>query len=150
MDTKQKGDLAEQAVTLQALKNGWGVLRPVGDRLPYDLVFDLSGVLVKVQVKCAWIDNASSNYIIDNRRTKTNRRVMKREAYHPGDFDFALSYIPEGDIFYVFPFKVFVGFASVIHMVESNKRQRKPISASYRDAWELITQWAARGENRDV
>ncbi len=41
MNTKQKGDIAEQAAILQALKRGWGVLHPVGDRLPYDLVFDL-------------------------------------------------------------------------------------------------------------
>jgi hypothetical protein len=34
MDTKLKGDIAEQAVVLQALKRGWGVLRPVGDRGP--------------------------------------------------------------------------------------------------------------------
>jgi hypothetical protein len=41
MDTKLKGDIAEQAVVLYALKQGWGVLRPVGDRLAYDLVFDI-------------------------------------------------------------------------------------------------------------
>jgi PD-(D/E)XK endonuclease len=34
MDTKLKGDIAEQAVILNALKQGWGVLKPVGDRLP--------------------------------------------------------------------------------------------------------------------
>jgi NADH dehydrogenase/NADH:ubiquinone oxidoreductase subunit G len=51
MDTKLKGDIAEQAVVLQALKRGWGVLRPVGDRLPYDLVFDIGSRLVKIQVK---------------------------------------------------------------------------------------------------
>ncbi|MCB0551142.1 MAG: hypothetical protein KDD19_26465, partial [Phaeodactylibacter sp.] len=38
MDTKLKGDIAEQALVLNALKRGWGVLTPVGDRLPYDLV----------------------------------------------------------------------------------------------------------------
>ncbi len=53
MDTKLKGDIAEQAVILFALKQGWGVLQPVGDRLPYDLVLDVEGRLIKVQVKCA-------------------------------------------------------------------------------------------------
>jgi hypothetical protein len=33
-------------------------------------------------------------------------------------------------------------------MVEADKRQRKPFSAKYRDAWELILQWAACGETR--
>ncbi|MEL6924208.1 MAG: group I intron-associated PD-(D/E)XK endonuclease [Bacteroidota bacterium] len=48
MDTKLKGDIAEQSVMLYALKQGWGVLNPIGDRLPYDLVLDIDGVLVKL------------------------------------------------------------------------------------------------------
>ena len=51
MITKQKGDIAEQAVILQALRLGWGVCKPVGDRMPYDLVFDIDGILSKIQVK---------------------------------------------------------------------------------------------------
>jgi hypothetical protein len=31
-------------------------LKPVGDRLPYDLAFDVNGVLIKIQVKYAWFD----------------------------------------------------------------------------------------------
>ena len=46
----------------------------------------------------------------------------------------------------MFPVEVFIGYASEIHLVEADKRQRKPNSAAYRDAWELIPQWAAQGE----
>ena len=148
MNTKLKGDIAEQAVILQALKRGWGVLEPVGDRLPYDLVLDVEGTLVRVQVKCAWFDNSSGNYVVDNRRTKTNRRFMVRDVYKPADFDFALVYIQDHDLFYVFPVDVFVSYGSEIHMVEAEKRQRKPHSAKFRDAWELILQWAAHRETR--
>jgi hypothetical protein len=52
----------------------------------------------------------------------------------------------KGDIFYVFPSSVFVGYASGIHLVEAEKRQRKPRSAEFRDAWNLIPLWAARRE----
>ncbi len=142
MDTKTKGDIAEQAVALCALKHGWGVLRPIGDRLPYDLVFDVQSKLVRIQVKSAWKDQSSGNYVIDNRRTKTNRRIMKRTPYQSKEFDFAIAYLPEKDISYVFPSEVFIGYGSEIHMVESDKRQRKPKSAAYRDAWELIRKWA--------
>lgn len=102
MSTKLRGDIAEQAAILQALKRGWGVLKPIGDRLPYDLVFDVGSALVKVQVKCAWFDQQRGNHVVDNRRTKTNRRWMVRETYDPSDFDFALAYIEELDLFYVF------------------------------------------------
>lgn len=81
LDTKLKGDIAEQAAVLYALKQGWGVLRPVGDRLAYDLVFDIHHQLIKFQVKSAWFHEASKNYVVDNRRTKTNRRTMIRETY---------------------------------------------------------------------
>ncbi len=148
MNTKLTGDIAEQAAVLRALKCGWGVLRTIGDRLPYDLVFDVGGTLVKVQVKSAWFDEPSGNYVVDNRRTKTNRRQMVREAYSLWDFDFALVYIEALDLFYVFPTAVFIGYGSEIHIVEVDKRQRKPRSAEYRDAWNLILQWAAREETR--
>ena len=146
MDTKLKGDVAEQAAVLKALKLGWGVLKPVGDRMPYDLVFDVDGSLVKIQVKYAWLDNRTGNYVVDNRRTKTNRRQMIREAYSEKDFDFALAYIENLNVFYVFPLNVFTGYGSGIHLVEATKRQRKPRSANYRDAWNLISQWAAHRE----
>ena len=142
MDTKLRGDLAEQAAVFQALKHGWGVLKPVGDRFPYDLVFDVDGVLVKIQVKYAWFDRKTENYVVDNRRTKTNRRIMIRERYGETDFDFALVYLENLDLFYVFPVSVFISYASGIHLVETDKRQRKPRSAEYRDAWQLILQWA--------
>ncbi len=143
LNTKQKGDIAEQAAILQALRRGWGVLHPVGDRLPYDLVFDLGGCLVKIQVKTAWLDEGSGNYMMDTRRTKTNRRIMLRDSYRPADFDFALVYLAEVDLFYVIPVDVFLSYKSGISLVEAARRQRKPRSAGYRDAWGLIVEWAA-------
>jgi len=148
MNTKHRGDIAEQAAILHALKRGWGVLKPIGDNLPYDLIFDIGGRLIRVQVKYAWLDAPSRNYVVDNRRTKTNRRQMVRELYTAADFDFALVYIEDKDCFYVFPVNVFINYGSEIHMVEVAKRQRVPQSAYYRDAWNLILQWATRGEIR--
>lgn len=143
MSTKLKGDIAEQAAILHSLKRGWGVLKPIGDRLAYDLVFDVEGTLIKIQVKSAWFNEKSNNYVVDNRRTKTNRRIMLRAAYSQSDFDFALVYLENLDLFYVFPVDVFISYSSEIHLVEIDKRQRKPRSAPYREAWELILQRAA-------
>ena len=150
MDTKQKGDIAEQAAIFKALKSGWGVSRPIGDRMPYDLIFDVGGVLVMIQVKCAWFDDKIKSYIVDTRRTKTNRRIMLRERYTDKDFDFALVYLSEVDTFYVFPVSVFINYGSAISMVEAVKRQRIPQSAMYRDAWNLILRWATSRGNSGV
>jgi hypothetical protein len=142
MDTKIKGDIAEQAVVLYALRQGWGVLKPVGDRLPYDLVFDVDGFLFKIQVKSAWFDKVKNNYVVDVRRTKTNRRKMIREVYSTSDFDFAVIFLESLEVFYVMPSEVFISYGSEIHLIETSKRQRKPRSAEYRDAWSLILQRA--------
>jgi len=146
IDTKLKGDIAVQSAVLEGLKREWGVLIPVGDRLSYDLVFELKGRFAKVQVKSAWYYEPDDVYLTDNRRTQTNRRFMKRSRYTNDEFDFALVYLGELQVFYVFPCDAFNAFASSISLVESNKRQRKPRSAEYREAWDLISQWAARKE----
>jgi hypothetical protein len=143
MDTKLRGDIAEQAVILFALHKNWGVAKPIGDRLPYDLILDVNGKLVKIQVKYAWYDKAKSNFVVDVRRTKTNRRIILRKPYLPSDFDFAVVFIDDLNLFYVFPSEVFINYGSEIHLVETDKRQRKPKSFVFRNAWELIEQWAA-------
>jgi hypothetical protein len=113
-------------------------LTPIGDRLPYDLVLDIDSKFYKIQVKSAWFDESCQNYFVDNRRTKTNRRVMLREKYRESDFDFAIIYLEDIHIFYVMPIEIFIGYSSGICLVESEKRQRKPKSADYREAWHLM------------
>ena len=143
MDAKLKADIAESAVVTELLKRGLRVLKPVGDRLPYDLAVDINGKLVRIQVKSAWFDRSEGAYIVDVRRTKTNRRVMVRQRYSKKDFDFAIIYIDDCRVFYVMPVSVFTGFKSAISFVETEKRQRRPRSAEYRERWDLLSLWAA-------
>ncbi len=79
MDTKLKADIAESAVVTEFLKKGFSVLKPVGDRLSYDLGIDVKGKLIRIQVKSAWFYRGA--YKIDVRMTKTNRREMIRKYY---------------------------------------------------------------------
>lgn len=146
MKTKLKGDIAEQAVVLKSLKLGWGVSQPIGDRLSYDLILDVDGKLVKVQVKSAWYDSTKENYVTDVRRTQTNKRQMTRSLYKKGDFDFAIIYLEEIDVYYVMPFSVFTSYGSEIHFSETARRQRKPKSWDFREAWDLILHWAVSEE----
>src|SRR3989338_2271045 len=143
-DTKLCSDIAESAVVTELLKRGFRVLRPVGDRLPYDLALDFGGKLCLIQVKFAWFDRQDDIYAVDLRRTKTNRRVMLRARYGESDFDFAILYVEGRHVFYVMPSSVFNSYASTISLVESEKRQRKPRSAEYRERWDLLSTWAAQ------
>ncbi len=139
MDTKLKADVVESAVQTELLKRGFRVLQPVGDRLPYDLGVDFSGKLIRIQVKSAWFNKKDACYVIDVRRTKTNRRRMLRQRYNADDFDFAIIYLAGLHVFYVIPVSEFARYGSTITLVESDKRQRKPKSAEYRERWDLLS-----------
>ncbi len=139
MDTKLKADVAESVVVTELLKRGFRVLRPVGDRLPYDVAVDLQGRLLRIQVKSAWYNKKDACYVVDARRTKTNRRRMLRQRYDGRDFDFAIIYLPDIHVFYVMPQEDFNGYRSTVTFVESAKRQRKPTSASFRESWSLLS-----------
>jgi len=139
MDTKLKADIAESAVTTELLKRGFSVLQPVGDRLAYDLGVDLQGRLLRIQVKSAWFNAKDNCYVVDGRRTKTNRRRMIRKRYSTDDFDFAIIYLADLHVFYVMPVAVFSTYGSTVTLIESTKRQRKPRSAEYRERWNLLS-----------
>ena len=150
MDTKLKADIAESAVLTELLKRGFRVLRPVGDRLPYDLALDLGSRVCRIQVKAAWFDRSKGLHAVDARRTKTNRRVMLRARYENEDFDFAILYLEDSRVFYVMPAAVFNSYSSTISLVETEKRQRKPRSAEYRERWDLLSIWAPRSVTTEV
>jgi len=138
MDTKQKADIAESAVTTELLSRGYDVLRPIGDRLSYDLAIDREGDLLRLQIKTAWFNQLKNMYIVDNRRTRTNRRRMVRKRYSDDEFDFAILYVHEKKVFYVMPVEVFNSYASSIAVIEGQNRQRLPRSAKYRERWDLL------------
>ena len=144
VDTKLKADVAESAVVTELLKRGFRVLKPVGDRLPYDLALDCGDRFLRIQVKSAWYERSKDLYTVDVRRTKTNRRRMLRDRYEEGDFDFAILYLADRNAFYVMPVRVFNGYRSGISLVETGKRQRRPRSAEYSERWDLLSKWAAQ------
>ena len=145
MDTKLKSDIAESAVITELLKRGFAVLRPVGDRLPDDLAVDIQGTsIIRIQVKCAWYDAGKRLYSVDVRRTKTNRRIMRRTRHHSRDFDIAFVYLPDREVFYVLPVNIFTNYQSGLSLVEGERRQRKPRSAMYRERWDLLSSFRRR------
>ena len=136
--TKQKGDVAEYKVVAELLRRGFNVLMPCGDRLPYDLAIGLGERFVRVQVKLAWYSEQFNAHVVDVRRSQTNRKVYRKTKYHPEDFEFLIAWVADTNAFYVFPSQVACSYASMITMVEGDKRQRPPKAAQYREAWVLI------------
>jgi len=141
VDTKLKGDIAEQIVILEALKREISVSIPVGDRLSYDLIFDINNKLHRIQVKCAWPDKSYGSYLVDVRTSKTNRTKYKYVKYNDNDFDFAIMVIIEHNILYIMPSNIFNSYGSIITLLNPNnedKSQRLPKSYEYKNAWQLL------------
>ena len=139
MDTKLKGDIAELAVATELLKRDFRVLKPIGDRLPYDLAVDIGNKFIRIQVKSAWFDKKRDYYVVETRRTKSNRRKILRTRYNEGDFDFAILYVEDHNVFYIMPFSVWESYKGAITLVEGDKRQREPKAAKYRNRWDLLS-----------
>ena len=138
MDTKLKGDIAEQTVITECLKRGYDVLTPIGDRLPYDLVIVNDSKFIRIQVKSAWLNKKSKNYSIDSRKARTNRKKCSHIKYGNNDFEFVIAYIQDLNLFYILPIKIYNSYVGTIDFVVEEKRQRKPKSDIYKEAWVLI------------
>ena len=137
MDTKLKGDIAEQKVILKILEKGWNVSVPIGDRLPYDLVIDVERRLLKIQVKSAWYEKNRKCWVVGTRRVKTNRKAMKIERYSNSDFDFAILYVGAKEVFYIMPVEIFNSYKSTITLESIKNKKAK--AYPYKDAWNLLT-----------
>jgi hypothetical protein len=136
MDSKSKGDISEQGVTFQLLKLGWNVLKPIGDRLPYDLVVERGNKFIKIQVKTAYVENETT-HCINVRMVKTNRKEYKYVFYKESDFNFAVCYVPELENYYVFPVEYFLKYKSSIRITKRNTH------ADYKNNWQLIENYIA-------
>jgi outer membrane protease len=94
MNTKDKGDIAEAALTLALLKTGYEVLRPVGDNSRYDLVIvGFGGKFQRVQVKSGRLRKgavrfrASSSYAHRGRGVRSYRGEVEFFGVYCRDLD---------------------------------------------------------------
>jgi hypothetical protein len=138
VDTKLVGDISEQTIILESLKRGYGVLKPIGDRLPYDLALDVKGRILKVQSKTAYFSELASRFVVNTTRSCTNRKVYLAKPYEDGDFDFCLAVVSGTSVVYVLPWNFFKQYARCILINEGEPGQRALDSEQFRNAWHLL------------
>ena len=85
MTTDQKGTIAETAIIHEAVKLGIGVLKPINDGLRYDLMFDLSPRLARVQ--CKWAPCRGAVVVVPLRSCRRTRDGYMRRPYTAGETD---------------------------------------------------------------
>ena len=115
LTTDQKGALAEQAIALEALRLGLGVLRPCGDER-YDLVLDLRPRLLRVQ--CKWAVLRKGGVEVRARTCRRGPDGLIHGGYEPGEIDAIAAYCDELGRGYLLPPELSVGRATVQLRIE--------------------------------
>jgi hypothetical protein len=130
-DTKRRGEIGEAAFLHKASSMGFGVAKPWGDSDRYDLVVDVVGRLLKVQVKSAHrvCAQAGGGYHI---RAHPHQRI----PYRADEIDFLVAYIVPEDIWYVFPPSAFKKMKSMRLFPYRGKKRSK--FERYREAWHVF------------
>lgn len=138
IDSSRIGCVAEIACALKLTEQDYPVFQPFGNFLPYDLIADVNGVLIKIQVK-------SARLLKDRKRKQALRCESQRKTYKKGrsvrvpykkkDFDFAACYFPLTEEFFIVPFDQFTK-GSDFNITESKR-------SLYCNAWHLLEEFAA-------
>jgi len=97
--TKQIGDYSEASFVAWCLRYGAGVSIPIGDRLPYDVIVDVLGTLIRVQVKTAY-QRSEDTFSINLASVSTKDGEVVHNTYE-GKVDAIVAYNLSSDKFYV-------------------------------------------------
>lgn len=124
---KERGEWVELCFMAKAAGMGMLVSKPLGDSCRYDVLVEVSGRIVRVQVKSTMYRRRGNEYSM-------NVMGPGRKRYKKGTVDFFAVYLIPEDAWYIIPYEV-LGKSVTIHFVPGGRRQKY---AKYREAWNLL------------
>jgi hypothetical protein len=127
-EVKRRGEIGEAAFLKKAASMGFGVSKPWGDSDRYDLVVDVGGRMLRVQVKSAHCVSASPGGGYNIRACPHNH-----VSYRDDEIDILVAYIVPEDVWYVFPASAFSTMKSLRLWPHPGKKTSK--FEQYREAW---------------
>ncbi len=101
LTSNDKGNIAEAAITLEAVKLGIEVLKPAAEHGRYDLAFDLGDRIVRVQCKWARLEGAVVCVNLVGYRLTSRGSV--RSKYRADEIDAVAAYCQALDQVYLLP-----------------------------------------------
>ncbi len=108
------GNLAEAAFQFHAVEAGARVLVPAVEHAPYDVVLDVDGVMIRVQVKSASLSRDGAVVVARLRRSRhTARSGYVAGTYSADEVDAFGVYCAEVDRCYLIPFADTHGYGTV-------------------------------------
>jgi hypothetical protein len=143
MNSNQKGNIAEQAIALEAMKLGIPVLKPMAEHERYDLAFDLGSRILRVQ--CKWAQRKDGVVCVHLSRCRTSRRGYVRATYLEHEIDAFAAYCHDLDRSYLFPASLAAG-QYMIHLRLTPPKNAQRASLNWAQDYEMPGAVAQLGE----
>ena len=131
-DHKKRGQWAELRFMAKATEFGYQLAKPVGDSTQYDVVVDLGGRFVSVQVKSTFFQ--ASNLKPGNFVASLVHASGLNHRYQQSDFDYLAVYCIPNDVWYIIPSAVALRKQSICVCPGDKQNQWE----HYREAWYLL------------
>lgn len=129
---KKRGHWAELRFMAKAAELGFQLNTPLGDTAQYDVVIDLGGRFVSVQVKSTMFE--ASNLKAGNFVASLVHACGLNHRYQQTDFDYLAVYCITRDIWYIIPWAVACCKQSICVCPGDKQNQWE----HYREAWHLL------------
>jgi hypothetical protein len=100
-EASDKGLIAELKFELECISRKIPISKPIHPKSVYDYIIDVSGKLLKVQVKYTSCKNPSGNFRLTCFKGNSSR-VAKRHNYDKNDIDYIIGLTSNGD-WYLIP-----------------------------------------------
>ena len=128
----QKGNIAETAITAEAIRLGIDVLRPVVDGYRYDLVFDTGPKLLRIQ--CKWARLVDDVVRVCLRTNRTTPAGYVTTTYVAHEIDAFAAWCADLRTCYLLPIEEFAGRTHAylrLSQAKNNQSLRVHWAASY-------------------
>ena len=127
LSSNHKGNIAEAAITLEAMKIGVEVLKPVAEHVRYDIAFDLGNRILRVQCKWARLTgDVVCAHLVGFRQTTTG---PVRSTYSADEIDAVALYCDDLSCVYLIPIEVVDGQSAVqLRLRPAKNAQRAAIN----------------------
>jgi hypothetical protein len=134
LTTDQKGNVAEGAIALAAIKLGLDVYWPLGEGGRYDLILDVGGRLNRVQ--CKWAPRQGEVVLVRCYSSRRTRNGLLRRVYTEGEIDAYAAYCEEIDRCFFLPYDEFVGRTQV-HLRLSGTNNNQKLGGHWADDFDF-------------
>lgn len=135
-NTKQIGDISEAKVISRFIELGITVSIPFGDNQRYDLIADMEGKLLKIQIKTGRLKRGVIHFYTYN-FSGSGKRAKKMDYKNSCNL-FAV-YCPENDNIYVIPVKTCSANGAFLRINKPKNNQKKGIN--WAEKYELTSEF---------